>query len=45
MYNKYCEFVYIHDNEVLRFQRISTKYLNVKNQIKSVFATFETHTV
>ena len=43
MYIKYRVFVNIHgrveDNEVLKFQRISAKPFNVRNQIKSVFVT------
>ena len=34
-----CQHIWAEDNEVLRFQRIPAKHFNVKNQIKSVFAT------
>ena len=42
MYIKYqsiCQHTWVKDNEVLKFQRTSAKHFNVKNQIKSMFAT------
>ena len=33
-----CQHTWVEYNEVLRFQRISAKHFNIKNQIKSVFA-------
>ena len=35
-------YTWVEDNEVLKFQRISAKHFDLKNQIKSMFAT---HTV
>ena len=41
-----CQHTFFKDKEILRFQRISVKHFNVKNQLKSVFATiYNTHSI
>ena len=32
-----CQHIWLKDNEILIFQRISAKHFNIKNQIKSAF--------
>ena len=40
-----CQITWVKDNKVVRVQMISSKHLNIKNQIKSMFERFATRTV